>query len=123
MPMPRPGSEQQRFGIHARLLTLLLRCLAALLALDSWNDYRAQRDLVQASAPDDLRPLEAGGVPFEVVPLVDAVNHHMARYQQMLAEQALFLADASHQLRTPLAIMWTQAGYALPEPDATRMPA
>ncbi|MDR3454397.1 MAG: sensor histidine kinase [Rhodoferax sp.] len=79
------------------------------------------RKSVQASPPDDLMPLDARDVPHEVVPLVDAVNHHMARRQQMLAGQSRFLADASHQLRTPLAIMLTQAGYALREPDATRM--
>lgn len=57
MPMPRSESERQRFGIHARLLTLLLRCLVALLALDSWNDYRAQRDLVRDACANRCRPV------------------------------------------------------------------
>ncbi|MEO8856932.1 MAG: sensor histidine kinase [Burkholderiaceae bacterium] len=78
------------------------------------------RRSIQASTPDDLLPLDARGVPHEVAPLVDAINHHTARRQQMLAEQTRFLTDASHQLRTPLAIMLTQAGYALREPDSAR---
>lgn len=65
----------------------------------------------------DLQPLDASGVPYEVAPLVDAVNIHIAHHRQLLAEQGRFLADASHQLRTPLAIMMTQAGYALREQD------
>lgn len=65
----------------------------------------------------DLQPLDASRVPYEVAPLVDAVNIHIADYRQLLAEQGRFLADASHQLRTPLAIMMTQAGYALRERD------
>jgi two-component system sensor histidine kinase TctE len=52
-----------------------------------------------------------------VAPLVDAVNRHIADHRQLLTEQGRFLADASHQLRTPLAIMMTQAGYALREQD------
>ncbi len=66
---------------------------------------------------DDLQPLDASGVPNEVAPLVDAVNYHIADHRQRLTERGRFLADASHQLRTPLAIMTTQAGYALREQD------
>jgi len=77
------------------------------------NDIRARR-------PDDLTPLDATRVPGEVIPLVEAVNYHVARHRRMLDEQSQFLADASHQLRTPLAIMLTQAQYALREPDPKR---
>ena len=62
-------------------------------------------------------PLDGSGVPYEVVPLVDAVNQHVASYRKLLDQQSQFLADASHQLRTPLAIMLTQAGVALREKD------
>ena len=48
--MTRPPTETgSRFGIRARLLALLLPCLLGLLALDSWNDYRALRNLMQDS--------------------------------------------------------------------------
>lgn len=70
---------------------------------------------------DDLKPLDASGVPQEVVPLVDAVNHHIAGHRRMVAEQSQFLADASHQLRTPLSILSIQAGYAVRETDPERM--
>ena len=58
------------------------------------NDIRTRR-------PDDLTPLDATRVPSEVAPLVEAVNHHIARHRRVLDEQSQFLADASHQLRTP----------------------
>jgi len=70
---------------------------------------------------DDLKPLDASGVPQEVVPLVEAVNHHIAGHRRMVAEQSQFLADASHQLRTPLSILSIQAGYAVRETDPERM--
>ncbi len=70
---------------------------------------------------DDLKPLDASGVPQEVAPLVDAVNHHIASHRRMVAEQSQFLADASHQLRTPLSILSIQAGYAVRETDPARM--
>jgi len=74
------------------------------------------RAALRARAPGDLRPLDAPrDVPGEVMPLVDAVNHHIADHRRLLDQQAQFLADASHQLRTPLAIMTAQAGYALRE--------
>jgi two-component system sensor histidine kinase TctE len=81
---------------------------------------RLRRSL-RARAPDDLKPLDPRGVPQEVVPLVDAVNHHIAGHRRMLAEHSQFLADASHQLRTPLGILSIQAAYAVRESDVDRM--
>lgn len=66
---------------------------------------------------DDTAPLDVSRVPAEVAPLVQAVNHHIARHRSMVDGQAGFLADASHQLRTPLAVLLTQAEYALREPE------
>jgi two-component system sensor histidine kinase TctE len=80
---------------------------------------RLSRD-VTARSPDDLTPLDDRGVPSEVAPLVQAINLHLDRHRQMLEERAQFLADASHQLRTPLAILSTQAQYALREADPAR---
>jgi two-component system sensor histidine kinase TctE len=71
----------------------------------------------------DLKPLDTSGVPHEVAPLVDAVNQHLASYRDLLEQQSQFLADASHQLRTPLAIMLTQAGVALREKDPEQLHA
>ena len=72
---------------------------------------------IQARRADDFTPLDVSSVPAEVVPLVEAINQHIERRRLMLDERAQFLADASHQLRTPLAIISTQAQYALREPD------
>ncbi len=76
---------------------------------------------IRARDVDDLTPLDVEQVPREIVPLVRAVNHHIELYRQVLDKQAQFLADASHQLRTPLAIMRTQAQYAKREPDIERV--
>jgi len=75
---------------------------------------------IRARKVDDLKPLDPSYVPPEVVPLVNAVNHHIGLYRAVLERQEQFLADASHQLRTPLAIMRTQAQYARREPDVVR---
>ncbi|MGJ7526741.1 sensor histidine kinase [Variovorax sp. GB1P17] len=81
---------------------------------------RLRRSLRERSR-DNLQPLDASGVPQEVVPLVDAVNHHIEGHRRMVAEHSQFLADASHQLRTPLSILSIQAGYAVRETDPARM--
>ena len=70
------------------------------------------RDDVRARPPDDLTPLEFDRVPLEVRPLVDAINLHVSRSEAMTQSQAQFIADAAHQLRTPLAILKTQAEFA-----------
>ena len=77
---------------------------------------RLRKSVLQSRA-QDLQPLDTREVPHEVAPLVHAINQHIASYRGLLDQQSQFLADASHQLRTPLAIMLTQAGFALREKD------
>jgi len=59
----------------------------------------------------------------EVRPLVAAMNGTMTRMQHLIASQRRFIADASHQLRTPLTVLKTQAELALRENDPAAMQA
>jgi two-component system sensor histidine kinase TctE len=70
----------------------------------------------------DLQPLPRQHGPEEVSPLIAAVDQLMARVRAAIAMQQRFIADASHQLRTPLAVLRTQAESALreEEPAAVR---
>lgn len=70
---------------------------------------------------DDLTPIDAVGVPHEVKPLVDAINLHMERIGAMLEARRRFITDAAHQLRTPLAVLNTQAEYALRQHTESEM--
>ncbi|MEO5737466.1 MAG: sensor histidine kinase [Variovorax sp.] len=87
----------------------------------SLRPLEALRRSVLASKGHALEPMDTRGVPHEVAPLVDAVNAHVTSYRDLLDQQSQFLADASHQLRTPLAIMLTQAGVALREKDPEQL--
>ena len=62
---------------------------------------------------DDLSPIVDTGVPQEVAPLVASVNDLLTRLKDSLSTQKRFLADAAHQLKTPLAGLRMQADLAL----------
>ncbi|MGL6110169.1 MAG: sensor histidine kinase N-terminal domain-containing protein, partial [Rubrivivax sp.] len=66
----------------------------------------------------DLSPIDEGDVPDEVAPLVRAINELLARLDQSMSTQKQFLADAAHQLKTPLAGLRMQAELAEREIDA-----
>jgi two-component system sensor histidine kinase TctE len=66
----------------------------------------------------DLSPIEERHVPEEVAPLVGAINDLLTRLDQSIATQRHFLADAAHQLKTPLAGLRTQAELAEREIDS-----
>ena len=76
---------------------------------------------IKARSPHDLRPLRQN-VPREVRQLVGAINQLMARLGENMAGMHRFIADAAHQLRTPLATLQTQTEVALQErdPEAVR---
>jgi two-component system sensor histidine kinase TctE len=61
----------------------------------------------------DLSPLPEQNVPGEVRSLIHAMNDLLARLSAALSAQQRFIADAAHQLRTPLAGLKTQAELAL----------
>ncbi|HET7557148.1 MAG TPA: sensor histidine kinase N-terminal domain-containing protein [Rhodanobacteraceae bacterium] len=70
----------------------------------------------------DLSPLRTADVPLEVQPLVATIDALLGRVDRMLAQQQRFIADAAHQLRTPLAGLRLQAERALadPRPESVR---
>ncbi|MEY4652864.1 MAG: hypothetical protein RI884_1445 [Pseudomonadota bacterium] len=67
---------------------------------------------IRARKPDDLSPLDDRAVPLEVAPLVSSVNDLLTRLKDSLATQKRFLANAAHQLKTPLAGLRMQADLA-----------
>ena len=67
---------------------------------------------IRERKPDDLSPLDDKAVPMEVAPLVVSVNDLLERLKDSIATQKRFLADAAHQLKTPLAGLRMQADLA-----------
>jgi len=78
---------------------------------------------VETRPLSDLSTIDQAMVHKEVRPLVAAMNGTMARMQDLVASQRRFIADASHQLRTPLAVLKTQAALALREDDPAALRA
>lgn len=67
---------------------------------------------IRQRAIGDLSPIEEGAAPEEVSPLVSAINDLLARLDRSIGVQKHFLADAAHQLKTPLAGLRMQAELA-----------
>lgn len=76
------------------------------------------RDAVRSPGRSDLDPIEVADAQSEIRPLIDALNVYMERVRAQMAAQRRFIANAAHQLRTPLALLSTQASYALRETAA-----
>ena len=111
----------QRFVRRAALrdgliLALMVLGAAGTLALALRPLARLAQE-VQDRSPEDLDPIAPQDLPADILPLVSAVNQHMARSQALIAQQRQFLDDASHQLRTHLTTLQMQIDCARREPD------
>ena len=96
-------------------LAVLLVWFALLRGFRPLNELQLR---IRRRASDDLSPLDERLAPEEVSPLVTAINDLLARLDRSIAAQKHFLADAAHQLKTPLAGLRMQAELAQREVDA-----
>ena len=96
-------------------LAVLLVWLALARGIAPLNELQRR---IRGRDSSDLSPIDEREAPEEVSPLVRAINDLLARLDQSLKAQKHFLADAAHQLKTPLAGLRTQAELAQREIDS-----
>jgi two-component system sensor histidine kinase TctE len=82
---------------------------------------RLLQERIHRRRPSDLSPIPVKRLPDEVRPLVDAFNEMMGRLEENLQAQQRFIAQAAHQMRTPLTGLKTQTELALSETDPAQM--
>jgi two-component system sensor histidine kinase TctE len=75
------------------------------------------KELISKRLPTDTHPLEELDAPEELQPLVSAMNELIVKEKSAVNERRHFLANAAHQLKTPLAGLKIQAEAALRESD------
>jgi len=75
------------------------------------------QERIRARPPDDLSPIDSRQVPEEISPLVGSLNDMLARLAHTIDAQKRFIADAAHQMKTPLAGMRMQSELALRQVD------
>jgi two-component system sensor histidine kinase TctE len=77
-------------------------------------------DEIRQRSPRDLRPIDESGAPAEAKPLLGALNKLFGQVDESNRNQQRFLANAAHQLRTPLAGLQahTELAMAQPVPEA-----
>ncbi|TFZ03858.1 sensor histidine kinase [Ramlibacter humi] len=127
--------QQWARSIFFRVLLPNLVLVAAAAFAVGWAVERALRPLlelknaVERRSPRDLSALDEGESPEEVRPLVTSLNRLFGLVNAQAESQRRFVADAAHQLRTPLAGLqaqveaWAQAAEASGRGGAVTLPA
>jgi len=90
------------------LAPIALLALGLIWAIASWSLRpleRASREAALAGPGMPEARITRGGLPREIVPLVDAVNAALDRLARAYATERQLTADAAHELRTPLAVL------------------
>lgn len=109
-------------SLRPQLLLISVGLILVLLVLRSaFRPLLLLRDTIRQRKDEDLTPVSETNVPNELRPVVDAINYHMSRLERLLQARRRFLADAAHQIRTPLTVLGTQAEYGLRQDDPEEM--
>lgn len=95
-------------------MALLFSWLGVSRGLKPITDLAAQ---IESRDHDNLTPVSESGLPREVQVLAARINELLARLNHALVAQRRFVADAAHQLRTPLAAVALHAERALRASD------
>jgi two-component system sensor histidine kinase TctE len=106
---------------NARQQVVILVLAAALAWIGLTRGLLPLRRLGRALArrdPESLEPLADADVQSEIAPFVHAINQYTARLTERVESQRRFIANASHQLRTPLTLLNTQVHFGLATRDA-----
>lgn len=103
-------------GLRQVLQWLTVSGLLMLVILQQLRPLRRLSREIDARAAADLSPLTTP-VQQELEPLRQALNQLMQRQSDILRQQERFVADASHQLQTPLTVLKTQLQSALATPN------
>ncbi len=98
--------------VRQALMLALIAAIVVLVVQRATRPVRRLSSSLQARAEGDLSPIAATAAPRELQPLIAATNAVMQRLAHLLAHQKRFVRDASHQLRTPLAVLKTQVQSA-----------
>ena len=117
----------RRLAVESAAAQLLLIVMAAGLIVlgirKGLAPLKRLRDEVRKRGANDLTPIDTRAVPREVAPLIHAINAHTERQRQLSEAQLRFVANASHQLKTPLTLLRAQVGQALMQTDVGAMRA
>lgn len=98
--------------IRQVLLVLVVALIVVVVVQRATRPVRQLSHDLSTRAQGDLSPLDAPEAPIEMQPLLDATNQTMDRLRLLISNQKRFVRDASHQLRTPLAVLKAQVQSA-----------
>lgn len=93
-------------------IAALVPCLMLVIAFVIARSFRPMLRLAEeldARRADDVVALEAGGAPAELQPFLGSINGLLGRMGAMMEQQRRFIADAAHELRTPITALSLQA--------------
>lgn len=100
------------FVVPQAIIILLAAGLVVLGVRRGLGSLETLRESVAHRSSNDMRPLDTSNVPVEVQPLMREINSLLGRLEAVFDTQKRFIADAAHQLRTPLAGLSAQTDLA-----------
>jgi two-component system sensor histidine kinase TctE len=118
-----PTDPAVRYGFMSTLLwdfvqldvTLVLVWVGIQLGL---RPVKRLRDEIAQRSPMDLRPIVESSVPREIAPVVITLNRLFTMLRSSVQSQQQFIANTTHQLRTPITGIQAQLDLLAAEPEA-----